>query len=80
MLRMIVKQGMWLVAIGMVIGVAAALVAGRVLTRMLYGVGGADPLSFAGAALVLGAVALVACYLPARRATHVDPLVALREA
>ncbi|MEP6916674.1 MAG: ABC transporter permease [Acidobacteriota bacterium] len=79
-LRMIVKQGMSLVVIGMVMGFAAALLVGRVLSRMLYGVGAGDPVSLAGAAGVLGGVALVACYLPARRATRVDPLVALRQA
>jgi predicted lysophospholipase L1 biosynthesis ABC-type transport system permease subunit len=79
-LRMIVKQGMSLVVIGVVIGLAAAFLVGRVLSRMLYGVGAADPVSLAGAAFVLGAVALVACYLPARWATRVDPLVALRQA
>jgi len=78
-LRMIVKEGMSLVAIGVVIGFAAALLAGRLLSRMLYGVGAADPVSVAGAALVLGGVALLACYLPARWATRVDPLVALRQ-
>ena len=79
-LRMIVKQGMSLVVIGVVIGSAAALLVGRVLSRMLYGVGAADPISLAGAACVLSGVALLACYLPARWATRVDPLVALREA
>jgi predicted permease len=79
-LRMMVKQGMSLVVIGVAIGFAAALLVGRVLSRMLYGVEGADPVSLAGAAFVLGAVALVACYLPARRATRVDPLAALRQA
>ncbi len=78
-LRMIVKQGMSLVAIGMVIGFAAALMVGRLLSRMLYGVGAADPVSVAGAALVLGGVALLACYLPARWAARVDPLIALRQ-
>jgi predicted permease len=79
-LRMIVRQGMSLVVIGVVIGFAAALLVGRVLSRMLYGVGAADPVSLAGAAFVLGAVALTACYLPARRASRVDPLVALHQA
>jgi putative ABC transport system permease protein len=79
-LRMIVKQGMLLVVIGVVIGFAAALLVGPVLSRMLYGVGAADPVSFAGAGFVLSAVALMACYLPARLATRVDPLIALREA
>jgi predicted permease len=78
-LRLILKQGMTLVLAGMAIGFAAALVAGRLLSRMLFGVGAGDPLSMAAAALVLLAVALWACYLPARRASRVDPLVALRE-
>jgi predicted permease len=78
-LRMIVKQGMSLVVIGMTIGFGAALLVGRLLSRMLFGVGASDPVSLVAAALVLSAVALVACYLPARWATHVDPLVALRQ-
>jgi putative ABC transport system permease protein len=78
-LRMIVKQGMSLVVVGLAIGFGAALLVGRVLSRMLFGVGGNDLVSIAGAALVLCAVALVACYLPARLATRVDPLVALRQ-
>lgn len=77
--RMIVQQGLSLVAIGMGFGVAAALLVGRAISRMLFGVGGADLVSLAGAASVMGAVALVACYLPAHRATRVDPLVALRQ-
>jgi putative ABC transport system permease protein len=79
-LRMVVQQGMSLVVIGMTIGFGAALLVGRFLSRMLFGVGAGDPVSLIGAALVLGAVALVACYLPARWATRVDPLVALRQA
>lgn len=79
-LRMVVKQGMSLVVTGMTIGFGAALLVGRLLNRMLFGVGAGDLVSLLGAALVLGAVALVACYLPARRATRVDPLVALRQA
>jgi putative ABC transport system permease protein len=78
-LRLILKQGMSLVAAGVLIGFLAMLIVGRLLSRMLYGVSASDPISVAGAAFVLLAVALVACYLPARWASRVDPLVALRE-
>ena len=78
-LRLILKQGMSLVLAGVLIGFVAALLVGRVLSKMLYGVSASDPVSVAAAALVLLAVALLACYLPARRASRVDPLVALRE-
>ena len=78
-LRLILKQGMSLVAIGVLLGFAAALAVGRLLSRMLYGVSASDPISVAGAAAVLLAIALLACYLPARRASRVDPLAALRE-
>jgi ABC-type antimicrobial peptide transport system permease subunit len=78
-LRLILRQGMSLVLAGMAIGLTAAILAGRLLRRMLYGVGATDPASLAVAALMPVGVALLACYLPARRATCVDPLVALRE-
>jgi len=76
---LILKQGMSLVGIGALIGFAAALACGRLLSRALYGIGAADPVSLVAAALVLAVVALVACYLPARSASHIDPLSALRE-
>lgn len=79
-LRLILIQGMSLVLTGVLIGCAAAFVVGRLLSRMLYGVSASDPISLAGAALMLLGVAVVACYLPARWATRVDPLMALREA
>jgi predicted permease len=79
-LRLILKQGMSLVLMGVTIGFAAALLVGRALRGILFGVGASDPISLAAAAFVLGGVALVACYLPARRAARVDPLVALRQA
>jgi putative ABC transport system permease protein len=78
-LRLVLKQGMTLVLAGVAIGFGTSLIAARLLSGMLFGVGAADPLSIAGAVLVLLAVALLACLLPARRASRVDPLVALRE-
>ncbi len=68
-----------LVAIGLVIGVAASFATTRVLRSQLFGVQPADPLAYAIVVLVLGLVTLVACYVPARRAADVDPLVALRQ-
>jgi predicted permease len=78
-LRLMLGQGMFLVLIGIAVGLAASVATGRVLSRLLYGISGTDPLSMGAAAAVLTAVALVACYLPARGATRVDPLAALRE-
>lgn len=77
---LVLRQGMTVVASGVVTGMVLALLLGRVLSRFLYGVSGSDPISLAGAAFALLAVAFVACYLPARSASRVDPLVALREA
>ncbi len=79
-LRLVLGEGMRLVLTGVGIGFLAALGAGRLLSRMLFGVGASDPISVAAAAVTLSAVALVACYLPARWATRVDPLEALRQA
>jgi putative ABC transport system permease protein len=77
-LRMVLREGLKLVAVGAVIGVAAALMLTRLLEGMVYGVRVRDPLIFALVNLLMVAVSLAACYVPARRATRVDPLVALR--
>ena len=77
-LRMIVKEGMRLALLGLLLGIVGAIVATKYLESQLYGVKARDPLTFIGVALGLGLVALAACYFPARRATKVDPLAALR--
>jgi putative ABC transport system permease protein len=78
-LRLVVRQGMVVVLIGVALGVALAFGASRYLAGQVYGVSAKDPLTFLAVPLVLIAVALLANYLPARRATQVDPLVALRQ-
>jgi putative ABC transport system permease protein len=78
-LRMVVGGGMRLVFTGVVIGGLFSLLLARVLESQLYGVSATDPLAFATAFGVLIAVAALACYVPARRATQVDPMQALRE-
>jgi predicted permease len=77
-LRLIVSQGMRMVLIGIVLGMAGAFALTRVLASFLLGVGATDLVTFFGVALLLVAVALLACYIPARRAARVDPLVVLR--
>lgn len=77
--KLVVGQGMRLAAIGLLIGVAASFGLTRFLQSMLYGVRPSDPLVLATVMIVLGVVALLACYVPARRAARVDPITALRE-
>jgi putative ABC transport system permease protein len=77
-LRLAVRQGLVVILIGIGIGLAGALALTRVMAGLLYGVGATDPATFAAIALMLACVSLIACYIPARRATKVDPLIALR--
>jgi ABC-type antimicrobial peptide transport system permease subunit len=77
-LRLVVRQGMMLTVIGVVAGLAGAFALTRVIANLLFGVGAGDPATFVAISLLLLAVAFIACYLPARRATLVDPIKALR--
>jgi predicted permease len=77
-LRLMLGEGMKMALVGVAIGIAAALGLTQLMASMLFGVSATDPITFCGVALVLSSVALAACYIPARRAMRVDPMVALR--
>ena len=76
--KMVIRQGMSLAGLGILIGLAGALALSRLITTLLFGVYPNDPVSFAAIAALLALVAFLATWLPARRATQVDPLTALR--
>ncbi len=77
-LRMVLGEGMRITLIGVAIGLAAAFGLTRLITTIIYGVGATDPITFAAVAILLSGIALFACYIPARRAMRVDPMIALR--
>jgi ABC-type antimicrobial peptide transport system permease subunit len=77
-LRLVIRQGMALTIAGLLIGIGVGLAATRVMSDMLFGVTATDTVTFISAGALLVAVAFLACYVPARRGTKVDPLVALR--
>src|SRR4051812_24134094 len=77
-LMLVLRQGLVLTLVGVCIGLAAALALTRVMSSLLFGVDATDPLTFAAIVPLLTIVSLIACYIPARRATRIDPLVALR--
>ncbi|MBO0862396.1 MAG: FtsX-like permease family protein, partial [Chloracidobacterium sp.] len=77
-LRMVIGEGFKLTVVGLALGLAAAFALSRSITNQIFGVTATDPLTYAGAATLLTFVAMVACYIPARRAARVDPMVALR--
>jgi len=76
--RLILKHGLLLALIGLGLGIAGSIALSRFLSSQLYEVSSIDPATFASVSLLLCGVALLACYIPARRATQVDPMVALR--
>jgi ABC-type antimicrobial peptide transport system permease subunit len=76
--RMFLGHGLWLTTVGIAIGISVALMLTRVMSAFLFGVGPTDPITYAAVSAVLAGMTLVATYLPAHRASRVDPVVALR--
>jgi putative ABC transport system permease protein len=78
-LRLILKDGLTLALTGLVFGIVGAFLAQRIMQSQLHGIGTVDPMSFGAVSVVMVFAAVLACYIPARRATRVNPLVALRD-
>ena len=78
-LNLTLRQSMQLVLVGVVLGTGMALLVSRLMSALLFGLSSTDPLTFAAVAVLLTSVALLSCYLPARRASKIDPLVALSQ-
>jgi len=78
-MQLILKQGLRLVVVGVALGLVSAIIVTRAMKTMLFGLSSTDPVTYVVLTLLLTAVALLACYLPARRAMKVDPLIALRQ-
>src|ERR1700734_1906362 len=78
-LQLVLLQGLWITGIGLVLGLACALGVTRVIARLLYGIGANDPVTVVSVVMLLGAMSLLACYLPAHRAMHRNPVTAIRE-
>jgi ABC-type antimicrobial peptide transport system permease subunit len=77
-IRLVMRQGLFLVLVGTGIGLGVAVLTTRLIARLLFGISPLDPVAFIGVAVLMTGVAALACYLPARRATQFDPMVALR--
>jgi len=75
---LVVRQGLRLALAGVVLGIVSALALGRVLQSLLYGISAGDPLTFVSVSIIAVVMAWLACYLPARRVTGVDPMISLR--
>ena len=78
-LRLVLLQGLWLTGIGLALGLAFALGVTRIIVRLLYGIGANDPVTVVSVVMLLGAMSLLACYLPAHRAMRRNPVTAIRE-